>query len=52
MREKEDMRDTKVYIKKKKESKKAFAKRKKFQRVMDVGAMFINLLKKYEYAAK
>ena len=52
MREKEHMRDKRVCAKKKKESKKVFAKRKKIQRVMDVGAMFIDLLKKYEYVAK
>ena len=46
------MRDKGACTKKKEESKKVFEKRKNFQHVMDVGAMFIDLLKKYEYAAK
>ena len=58
MREKEDMRDKRVYTKKKGESKKKerketyLRKGKNFQPILDVGAMFIGLLNKYEYAPK
>ena len=61
MREKEDMRDKRVYTKKKGESKKKkrkkekkriWEKEKNFQPILDVGAMFIGLLNKYEYAPK
>ena len=52
MREQEDMRDKRACTKKKEESKKCLRKGKNFQHVMDVGAMFTDLLKKYKYAAK
>ena len=53
MREKEDVRDKREYVQKRKKSqKKYFRKRKDFQHVMDVGTTFIDLLKKYEYEAK
>ena len=61
MREKEDMRDKRVYtknkgeskkIKRKKEKKRIWEKEKNFQPILDVGAMFIGLLNKYEYAPK
>ena len=60
MREKEDMRDKRVYTKNKRETKKKEKKEKKriwekekyFQPILDVGAMFIGLLNKYEYAPK
>ena len=46
MREKEDMRDKRVCTKKKEESKKYLRKGKNLQYVMDVGAIFIDILKK------
>ena len=60
------MRDKRVYTKKKGESKKKkesqkkkkkekkriWEKEKNFQPILDVGAMFIGLLNKYEYAPK
>ena len=56
------MRDKRLYTKKKGESKKKkkkkkenkhiWEKEKKFQPILDVGAMFIGLLNKYEYAPK
>ena len=53
MREKKDMREKRVCTKKKEESKKnIWENEKNFQHVMDVGAMFIDLWKKYEYVAK
>ena len=39
MKEKEDMRDKRVCMKKKKDSKKVFKKRKNFQHVMDVASV-------------
>ena len=66
MAEKKDMRDKKVCTKKKEKLKKRKKKKKKkekekkriwekeenFQPVLDVGAMFIGLLNKYEYVPK
>ena len=53
MREKADMRDKRACKKRKrKELKKVSEKSKNFQHITDVGAVFIDLLKKYEYAAK
>ena len=58
MREKKDMRDKKVCtkkkekLKKKKEKKCIWEKEENFQPVLDVGAMFVGLLNKYEYAPK
>ena len=53
MREKKDMREKRVYTKKERSVKKSIReKEKNFQHVMDVGAMFIDLWKKYEYVAR
>ena len=53
MAEKKDMRDRKVCTKKKKKLKKRiWEKEENFQPVLDVGAMFIGLLNKYEYVPK
>ena len=38
--------------KKKKEKKRIWEKEKNFQPILDVGAMFIGLLNKYDYAPK
>ena len=52
MREKEDMRDMRVCTRNNEESKKYLRKWKNLKHVSDVGAIFIDLLKKYEYVAK
>lgn len=45
------MRDKRVCNKRKKSKKNYLRKAKNFQNVRYVGAMFIDLLKKYEYVA-
>ena len=39
-------------IEQKKEKKRIWEKEKNFQPILDVGAMFIGLLNKYDYAPK
>ena len=52
MKEKEDMRDKRYVQKRNKSQTKYLRKGKNSQHVMEVGAMFIDLLKKYEYGTK